>query len=109
MSADHSARSGGVIGHIFSIFYNIEVCCVFSLEFFIGAILMSTHNICHFQYKKKKVTLNYPKPAALGFFQGTQGHVRSNHGKRAISVRATEGVLYFLNNLSLSKQLHVGK
>ena len=28
---------------------------------------MSTHTIYHFQYKKK-ITLNYPKSAAIGFF-----------------------------------------
>ena len=32
---------------------------------------MSTHKI-PFSIKKKKITLNYPKSAALGFFQGTQ-------------------------------------
>ena len=31
MSVNHIARSGGIKG-IFSIFYNIKVCCVFSLE-----------------------------------------------------------------------------
>ena len=30
---------------------------------------------------------------AMGFFQGTQEQVRNSHGKRAISVRATEGLL----------------
>ena len=28
----HSARSGGIIGIFFSIFFNMKVCCVFSLE-----------------------------------------------------------------------------
>ena len=32
---------------------------------------MRTQNIYHFQYKKE-ITLNYPKSAAMGFFQGTQ-------------------------------------
>ena len=31
MSVNHRARSGGIIG-IFSIFFNMKVCCVFSLE-----------------------------------------------------------------------------
>ena len=44
---------------------------------------------------KKKVTVNYPKSAAMGFFQGTQERVLNNRGKRAISVRATEGLLLF--------------
>ena len=51
---------------IFSIFFNMKVCCVFSLE--------SPHrgdsNECT-QYTifniKKKITLNYPKSAAVGF------------------------------------------
>ena len=43
---------------------------------------------------KKHITLNYPKSAAMGFFQGTQEQVRNSRGKRAISVRATEVLLY---------------
>ena len=36
---------------------------------------------------KKKITLNYPKPAAMGFFpKGTQEPVRNIRGKGAISV-----------------------
>ena len=31
----------------------------------------------------------------MDFFQGTQEQVRTSHGKRAISVRATESLLYF--------------
>ena len=41
---------------------------------------------------KKKITLNYPKSAAAGFFQGSQERVRNTGGKRTISVRATEGL-----------------
>ena len=44
---------------------------------------------------KKKISLNYPKSAAMGFSLGTQRRVRNSRGKRAISVRATEGLLYF--------------
>ena len=32
MSVNHRARSGGVIGIAFQIFFNMKVCCVFSLE-----------------------------------------------------------------------------
>ena len=39
-----------------------------------------------FNIKKK----NYPKPAAMGVFHGTQEGVRNSRGKRAVSVRATE-------------------
>ena len=43
----------------------------------------------------KKGTINYPKSAAVGFFfQGTQERVRNSRGKRAISVRAIEVLLY---------------
>ena len=42
-----------------------------------------------------KITLNYPKSAAICFlFQGTQDLVRNSRGKRAISVRAIEVLLY---------------
>ena len=30
---------------------------------------------------KKKITLNYPKSAAMGFLEGTQEQVRNSHGK----------------------------
>ena len=42
---------------------------------------------------KKKITLNYLKSAALYFFLGIQERIRNGHGKRAIIVRATEGLL----------------
>ena len=45
-------------------------------------------------YIKKKITLNYLKSEAMGFFLGTQERVRNSRGKRAISVRATEVLLY---------------
>ena len=35
---------------------------------------------------KKKITLNYPKSAAMGFFLETEEAVRNSGGKRAISV-----------------------
>ena len=41
-----------------------------------------------------KITLNYSKSAAMGFFPGTQERVRNSHGKRAISVRTTEVLMY---------------
>ena len=53
---------------------------------------MSTHNI-PFSIIKKKITVNYSKSAAMGFFQGTQERVRDSRGKRAISVRAIEVLL----------------
>ena len=80
---------------IFSIFYNIKVCCVFSLELPHRGDSNEYTQYTIF-YIKKKIPRNYPKSAAMGFFfQGTQGRFRSSHGKRAICVRATEVLLYF--------------
>ena len=45
---------------------------------------MGTNNISFFNIKKK-ITLNYPKSAAKGFFLGTQERVRNSNGKQAIS------------------------
>ena len=41
-----------------------------------------------------KMTLNYPKSAAMRFSQGTQERVRNSRGKRVISVRAIEVLLF---------------
>ena len=79
---------------IFSIFLNMKVFCVFSLE--------SPHRGDSNEYTQytifnveNKITLNYLKSAAMHFlFQVTQEQVRNSHGKRAISVRATEVLLY---------------
>ena len=54
---------------------------------------MSTYNIPILNIKKK-ITLNYPKSAAMRFFQGTQERVGNIRGKRAISVRAIKVLLY---------------
>ena len=43
---------------------------------------------------KMNLTRNYPKSAAMAFALGTQERVRDSRSKRAISVRATEGLLY---------------
>ena len=43
---------------------------------------------------KRKITLEYHKSVPMGFFQGTQARVQNSHVKRAISVRATEVLLY---------------
>ena len=53
---------------------------------------------------KKKITLNYPKSAAMGF-QGTEERVLNRRGKRATSVRATEVLLYkIISNASIKKK-----
>ena len=79
--------------NIFSIFYNIKVFCVFTLESPQrgGSNENTQYTIVDI---KKKIALNYPKSAAMRFFKGTQKRIRNSHGKRAISVRATEVLLY---------------
>ena len=63
MRVDNSARSEGIV-RISVIFYNMKVYCVFSLELL--------HSNDYTQYTifniNKKITLNYPKSAAKGFF-----------------------------------------
>ena len=59
---------------------------------------MNMHNI-PFSIQRRKITLNYPKSAAVGIFQGYMNEfetgVRNSRGRRASSVRATEVLLYF--------------
>ena len=65
---------------------------------------MSIHNI-PFLNITKKIDLNYPKLQLWNLFQGTQERVRTSRGKRAISVRAIEVLLYvfpLLKTLDLS-------
>ena len=45
---------------IFSILFNMKVYCVFTLDEFTQYII--------FNKKEKKITLNYSKSAAVGFF-----------------------------------------
>ena len=81
---------------IFLIFLNLKVCCVFSLELphrgnsneYDEVILMSTQNIPF------STPENIPNLLLWEFFQGTQERVRNSRGKRAISVRAIEVLLY---------------
>ena len=56
---------------------------------------------------KRKIDLNYLKSAAMGFFPGTQARVRNSQGKRAISVRAIEVLLYINKLLRLIRVLAV--
>ena len=74
----------------------MKVYCVFSLE-----LPHPGDSNEHTKYTifsiKKKMTLNYPKSAAMGFFQGTQERVRDNPSERAISLQATEVLLYIRN------------
>ena len=74
------------------IFYNMKVCYVLSLESPRWGDSNEYTQRTIFNIKKK-ITLNYPKSAAVGFFQGTEERVRNSRGRRAISVRATEVLL----------------
>ena len=79
---------------IFSIFFNMKVCCVFSLE-----SLHQGDSNEYTQYTifsiKRKITLNYPKICSYGIiFQGTQERVQNSCGKRTISVQPTEVLMY---------------
>ena len=76
--------------NIFSIFFNMKVYCVFSLESPHRGDSNEYTQYTSFVIRKKII----PKSAAMGFFQGTQERVRNSHGKRAISVHATEVLLY---------------
>ena len=62
----YSARSGGII-RIPLIFYNMKICCVFSLE---SPYCGDSNEYTQYTVFniKKKITLNYPKSAANGFF-----------------------------------------
>ena len=79
---------------IFSIFFNMKVCCVLLLE--------SPHrgdSNENTQYTifniKQKITLNYPnKSTAVGFFPGDSRMSSKQRDKGAISVRANEVLLY---------------
>ena len=76
----------------------MKVCCVFSLE-----LPHQGNSNEYTQYTifnmKKKITRNYSKSAAMGFFQGTQELVQNSHGKQDICVQATEGLLYYLGTV----------
>ena len=103
MSLNNSTRSGSIIG-IFCISFSMKVCCVFSLESPHGGDSNEYTQYIIFNIKKK-ITLNYPKSAAMQFFQGTQEQVRNNCGKRAINIRATEVLLYERINTSVSSSV----
>ena len=78
---------------IFSIFFNMKVCCLLSLK--------SPHRGNTNEYTQYtifnitlKISLNYPVSAVVGFSLGTQEQVQNSRGKRAISVPATQVLLY---------------
>ena len=72
-------------------------------------IAQSRHTNEYTQYTifsiKKKITLNYPKSAAMGFLEGTLERIQNSRGKRAISVQAIE-VLLYLPLICLKSPMH---
>ena len=56
---------------MYSIFFNMKVYCVFSLESPDRGDSNEYTQYTNFSIDKK-ITLNYPKSADMGFFQGTQ-------------------------------------
>ena len=75
------------------------VCCVFSLESPHRGDSNEYTQYTIFNIKKKENHPKYPKSAAMFFFQRTQERVRNSGGKRAISVRAIEVLLYMISPL----------
>ena len=76
------------------VFFNMKVFCVFLLE---SPHRGDSNEYTHYTIfnVENKIIQKYLKSAAMGFlFQWTQEQVRNSHGKRAISVRATEVLLY---------------
>ena len=71
------------------LFYFLQYVGMLHVFIRIEAILMSTHYIFVNNKKRKSICV-------YGFFQGTLKRVRNSRGKQAISVRATEGLLYLV-------------
>ena len=67
MSVNHSARSGGEIG-IFSMFFDMKVCCVFSLKLHQGDFKKYTqYIIINTKRKSRLIIPNIIISAAMGF------------------------------------------
>ena len=60
---------------------------------------MSTHNMPFISIRKENSHFIITNLHGVSFFLGTQERVRNSRGKRAISVRATEVLLYFLRSV----------
>ena len=95
MSVNRNARSEDITGMFFSIFFNMNVCCVLPLE---SPNRGDSNENTQHTIINVKIALNYPVYNYIcsyhGVFLGTQERVRDSRGKRAIGVRATEVLLY---------------
>ena len=98
MRVDFSARSVGLIGLSFRFsLINMKVCCVFSLESPDRGDSndYTQYTIINIKRKSCEISQNTILFAAMGcFWLGTQEQVRNSRGKRAISVRAIEVLLF---------------
>ena len=97
LRVDYSARPGGLIGisFWFSLKWRYVVCS--QLDRLIEVILVCTHNIPFLIWIRKTPSV-IPNLQLWAFFQGTQEWVRNSRGKRAISVRAIEVLLYIYSS-----------
>ena len=95
MKVNHSAKSGGN-REKFSIFFNMKVSCVFSLESPHRGDSNENTQYTIFIFFKTENHHNYPKSAGRRFFQGAHERVRNSRGKRSISVRAIKVLLYIV-------------
>ena len=86
---DQKAKYGYLLN-----FFNMKVCCIYSFESPHPGDSNEYTPYTIFNIKKE----NHPKlfqiSSYMFLFQGSQERVRNNRGKRAISVRATEVLLY---------------
>ena len=82
---------------VFTIFFNMNVYCVFSFESPHGGDSNEYTQYTIFSMKKKN-TINYSKSAAMAFFPGTQERGRNSYGKRAITVRAIKVLKFYCIN-----------
>ena len=93
MRVNQNARSVDIIGIYFFVFL-LYVCMLCVLIIIASPRRFNEYTQYSIVKIKKKITLNYPKYVVMGFFKGTLERIRNSRGKRAISVRATEGLLY---------------
>ena len=97
MSINHSAKSGDMIGIVFSSFSNMKVCCVFSLESPHRGVSYeyTQHTIINIKTQSPKIIPDRIMSADMGLYLlGTQEQVRISRGKRPVSVQTTEVKFY---------------
>ena len=70
MKVNHSTKPGGIIGIYFQFFFQMKVCCVFSLDLPHRGDFNEYTQYTIFNIKKRKSPLNYLKSVAMGFSKG---------------------------------------